>query len=279
MEKSIQEGQGVPLKDESSSRSRLEDDKPSLVTAQIELSEDSSTKKDKDDEVEDYEPAIQFSPLIPLPPLVDVGKIHEMEDIIFKARGKIYCFDPYGKHWNERGIGDIKILQDKEVKSKVRVVMWRENVNTVACNHLVKTVNAIREQNMSKNTIIWSALDFAFEYPHEEIFACKFTTLEDVSAQYFLFSSLFLVNSFLSFPFPFSVPNSSVKWSTFSHFYLRWIQALNLSLLSSNHSLSCSKQLERNGLAVHSQFRIQPAHRHVKAAMKGRSPQRRSLKH
>ena len=44
----------------------------------------------------------------------------EDEDVLLKMRAKIYRWS--NNEWKERGKGDIKILQNKENKNKIRII-------------------------------------------------------------------------------------------------------------------------------------------------------------
>jgi len=134
--------------------------------------------KEKANEEDDFIPTAEFPPGIPLPPLVEVGRSHEGEDLVYEARAKIYCFGTNKKSWKERGLGQIKILRHSEIK-KGRIVMWRDNINTVACNHSLRSISGLQYHRNSEKELLWSALDFTFEYPKNEIFVCKFINAED----------------------------------------------------------------------------------------------------
>uniref|UniRef100_A0A672S1U0 RanBD1 domain-containing protein n=1 Tax=Sinocyclocheilus grahami TaxID=75366 RepID=A0A672S1U0_SINGR len=52
---------------------------------------------------------IHFKPIVSLPEVV-VKSGEEDEEILFKERTKLYCWDCENELWKERGVGDIKIL-------------------------------------------------------------------------------------------------------------------------------------------------------------------------
>jgi len=142
--------------------------------------------EDDVDVEDDFVPTVEFPPLIPLPPIVHFQSLHVDEESIFEVRAKLYCFGRLKKEedgssfgmWVERGLGVIKILQAKQTKIRVRVVMWKETANTIACNHWVSSIGSLTER--TERFLQWSALDFAFESPREEIFLCKFRSPKDV---------------------------------------------------------------------------------------------------
>jgi E3 SUMO-protein ligase RanBP2 len=127
-----------------------------------------------EENTEEFVPTAEFTPVIPLPPLVEVKLGDENENVIFKQRAKIYRFDSSVKEWKERGLGEIKILQDKDNPTSVRVVMWREKIGKLACNHRVTGNMKIEFYMENKKVVKWSAIDHADEEPRPEIFTCRF---------------------------------------------------------------------------------------------------------
>jgi len=132
-----------------------------------------------EDGEDDFVPTAEFTPVIPLPPLVEIRKGDENENTIFEMRAKLLRLHE-GKEWKERGIGNIKILQHKEHPTKVRIVMWREQIHKLACNHYVTKDTHVTFFNNSDKSVMWSAMDFAEGEPQNEIFVCKFGKPEQV---------------------------------------------------------------------------------------------------
>ena len=64
-----------------------------------------------------------FEPIIPLPALVEV-KVDEDEAVIFSHRAKLYRFESSTKEWKEKGVGDIKILHNKD-NNTYRILLRR----------------------------------------------------------------------------------------------------------------------------------------------------------
>lgn len=62
--------------------------------------------------VEEEEDNIYFKPIIPLPDIVQVKTGEEEEDLVFSQRSKLFRF--VNGEWKERGLGDVKILRNKE---------------------------------------------------------------------------------------------------------------------------------------------------------------------
>ncbi len=84
----------------------------------------------------------------------------EDEEILFKERAKLYRWDRELIQWNERGVGDIKILYHP-VKKHYRVVMRREQVLNVCANHIISQSIKLKPMNTSANTLVWTATDYS----------------------------------------------------------------------------------------------------------------------
>lgn len=78
-----------------------------------------------EEEVDNYP---DFKPIIPLPEEVEVKTGEEGEDVLFDQRAKLFRFAD--GEWKERGIGQLKLLQDPTTK-KVRLIMRRDQVFTI----------------------------------------------------------------------------------------------------------------------------------------------------
>lgn len=82
------------------------------------------TDEDSDVTQEEERDGQYFEPVVPLPDLVEVTSGEENEQVVFSHRAKLYRYDKDANQWKERGIGDIKILQNYDNK-QVRIVMRR----------------------------------------------------------------------------------------------------------------------------------------------------------
>ena len=122
----------------------------------------------------------EFTPVIPLPELVEVKTGEEEETALFSERGKLFRFVQDTKEWKERGIGDFKILKHTAT-GKVRFLMRREQVLKICCNHLLSKAVEIKAQGASDRAWTWSAPDFSEGEVKNELFALRFKTCETAS--------------------------------------------------------------------------------------------------
>ncbi|MEE6470252.1 hypothetical protein FKM82_008905 [Ascaphus truei] len=120
-----------------------------------------------------------FEPVVPLPDLVDVTSGEENEQILFCHRAKLYRFDKEANQWKERGIGDLKILQNYDNKA-VRVVMRRDQVLKLCANHRVTPDINLQPMKGSERAWVWTAHDYAEGEGKVEHFAVRFK-LQDVA--------------------------------------------------------------------------------------------------
>lgn len=148
----------------------------STTTALADSSSKSLTKDGEHEPEEEFVPTAEFKPVIPLPPLVEVKKGDEDENILFQHRAKLLRFMKDLREWKERGVGEIKLLQNKQNPKKIRVVMWREQVHKIACNHWIAKDMEISNYQGNPKALMWTAVDFAEadEGPKTEIFVCRF---------------------------------------------------------------------------------------------------------
>lgn len=103
-----------------------------------------------------------FEPIIPLPELVQVKTGEEEEEVKFKHRSKVYRFDKDTKEWKERGVGDLKILYHPD-KQTYRVLLRREQVHKIACNHNITPEMVLEPMNKSETAVTWFAMDYSEE--------------------------------------------------------------------------------------------------------------------
>lgn len=119
-----------------------------------------------------------FEPVVPLPDLVEVTSGEENEETIFCHRAKLYRFDKDANQWKERGIGDLKILQNYENKSS-RVVMRRDQVLKLCANHYITPDIHLEPMKAgSQREWAWTAQDYAEGESRVECFAVRFKLQE-----------------------------------------------------------------------------------------------------
>ncbi|XP_029460448.1 E3 SUMO-protein ligase RanBP2-like [Rhinatrema bivittatum] len=120
-----------------------------------------------------------FEPVVPLPDLVEVASGEENEQVVFCHRAKLYRFDKDTNQWKERGIGDIKILQNYDNKS-ARIVMRRDQVLKLCANHRITQKMTLQHMKGTERAWVWTAHDFAEGEEKLEHFAVRFK-LQDVA--------------------------------------------------------------------------------------------------
>uniref|UniRef100_A0A1I8A264 RanBD1 domain-containing protein n=1 Tax=Steinernema glaseri TaxID=37863 RepID=A0A1I8A264_9BILA len=117
-------------------------------------------KKDESDDerAAEYEPDVQFAPVIPLPPKIEVKTGEEGEEVMFMARSKLYRWTD--GQWKERGTGDIKILRNED-KGSTRIVMRREQVHNLCANHKITATMTLTPMQNAQNAYVWFCKDFS----------------------------------------------------------------------------------------------------------------------
>ena len=80
----------------------------------------------------------------------------ENEDVLFEAKSKAYRFTD--GEWKERGLGPIKLLQDKDSR-KIRVLMRREKTLKVCANFFVVPGTKVEEHDGSEKARVFTTMD------------------------------------------------------------------------------------------------------------------------
>ncbi|KAJ7319744.1 hypothetical protein JRQ81_019255 [Phrynocephalus forsythii] len=137
------------------------------------------TDEESDVTQEDERDGQYFEPVVPLPDLVEVTSGEENEQVVFSHRAKLYRFDKEANQWKERGIGDIKILQNYDTKM-VRIVMRRDQVLKLCANHRITSDMNIQQMKGTERAWVWTACDFAEGERKVELLAVRFK-LQDVA--------------------------------------------------------------------------------------------------
>ncbi|XP_059169513.1 E3 SUMO-protein ligase RanBP2-like [Physella acuta] len=118
----------------------------------------------------------------PLPDLVEVKTGEEDWKVLFCQRAKLYKFDEGLYQWKERGIGNLKIMQNN-TKNMFRILQRREQVLKVACNHLISVDMNLKPLTTSETAWCWVANDFTDTEPSVERFAARFKT-KDIAMKF-----------------------------------------------------------------------------------------------
>lgn len=134
---------------------------PSKSPAKLNQSGASVGTDDEQDVTQDEERDGQyFEPVVPLPDLVEISTGEENEQVVFSHRAKLYRYDKELGQWKERGIGDLKILQNYDTK-RVRLIMRRDQVLKICANHWITAAMKLEPMKGAEKAWVWSALDFA----------------------------------------------------------------------------------------------------------------------
>ena len=124
-----------------------------------------------------------FEPIIPLPDKIDVKTGEEDEEVMFSHRAKLYRFVTDDKQWKERGVGDIKLLRNRQ-SGKMRVLMRRDQVLKICANHQITIDMKLQPNAGSDRSWVWSTLaDFSEQECKAEQLAVRFKS-EDIAKQF-----------------------------------------------------------------------------------------------
>ena len=124
---------------------------------------------------------IHFEPIVRLPEQFEVKKGEEDDKVLFAQRAKLYRFD--NKEWKERGVGELKMLQNPK-SGKVRLLMRRDQVLKVCCNHFLSADMALSPMANSDRSWVWfTSCDISEATPKPENFAAKFKT-KDIAEEF-----------------------------------------------------------------------------------------------
>nr|KAF6380050.1 hypothetical protein mMyoMyo1_016263 [Myotis myotis] len=145
------------------------------------LNQSGTTVGDEESDVtqEEERDGQYFEPVVPLPDLVEVSSGEENEQVVFSHRAKLYRYDKDVGQWKERGIGDIKILQNYDNK-QVRIVMRRDQVLKLCANHRITPDMTLQNMKGTERVWVWTACDFADGERKVEHLAVRFK-LQDVA--------------------------------------------------------------------------------------------------
>ncbi|XP_076858216.1 E3 SUMO-protein ligase RanBP2 isoform X2 [Brachyhypopomus gauderio] len=149
---------------------------PSKSPAKLNQSRSSVGTDDEQETTQEEERDSQFfEPVVPMPDLVKLSTGEENEQVVFSHRAKLYRYDKDLGQWKERGIGDLKILQNYDTK-RTRLVMRRDQVLKLCANHWI--ISNMNLEMMKEKAWIWSAHDFAEGEGKVEQLAVRFKLQE-----------------------------------------------------------------------------------------------------
>ena len=121
-----------------------------------------------------HEPDIHFEPIVSLPEAVEISSGEENEETVFAERAKLFRFDSSVDQWKERGIGEMKILMNRQA-GKARVLMRRDQVLKICCNHVIASAMSLTPMQGSNKAWTWfTPGDFSEEAQKPENFAIRF---------------------------------------------------------------------------------------------------------
>ncbi|XP_072041062.1 uncharacterized protein [Amphiura filiformis] len=120
---------------------------------------------------------IHFYPIVQLPDKVELKTGEEDESVVFSHRCKLFRFDSETSQWNERGIGDIKLLHN-HTSNRYRIVMRRDQMIRVCANHYLNESMKLTPNDGSDRSWVWHAMDASDGEPALEKLAVRFKTPE-----------------------------------------------------------------------------------------------------
>ena len=145
-----------------------------------------SQKPEKEDSEDNVNPEaevdVDFKPLVSLPDTYQVTTGQESEKQLFCERAKLYRWDPNSKQWKERGIGNMTIMKNSE-SGKSRLVMRREQVLKLCCNHVILPTMQLNPILGGGNAWRWfTPGDFSEDEPKAEQLAIRFKKKEQADS-------------------------------------------------------------------------------------------------
>jgi Ran-binding protein 1 len=84
------------------------------------------------------------------------------------------------KEWKERGVGDVKFLQQKTT-SKIRLLMRREKTLKICANHYISSDCTLSSNVGSDRSWVYSVVDFSEGESKQELLAIRFAHSENAN--------------------------------------------------------------------------------------------------
>jgi len=97
-----------------------------------------------------------------------------------RRKCKLYRFDPDASEWKERGVGQLKLLENNDNK-KIRLLMRQEKTLKIRANHIVMPGTNLTEHSGSDKAWVYTTVDFAEEEMRSEMFCLRFGSVESES--------------------------------------------------------------------------------------------------
>eukprot|EP00127_Corallochytrium_limacisporum_P002886 Clim_evm65s142 gene=Clim_evmTU65s142 len=142
-----------------------------------------NTEGQERDYVEDYEPEVEFKPVVQLDKVETVTG-EEDEEVLWECdRVKLFRMDPEEKQWKERGIGPARILQDP-VSTRKRFIMRRDVVHKLGANHAINGSMKLENVPSNNKLFTWMTAADISDSPMGEhtIFMIRFRKDEDAES-------------------------------------------------------------------------------------------------
>lgn len=179
-------GAGAPVFGAKAAQSKADDKLFSPATSMIKSSPGAvSTPKaaESQDETNDgeYVPTAEFTPVIPLPELVEVKTGEEGLEVLYEEHCKLFRF--IEEQWKERGVGKMKILRDPK-DGTIRLLMRRDQVHKVCCNQRLTASHELKAMSTTDKAWSWVGKDFSEGSLKDELLCVRFKTVELVSMSY-----------------------------------------------------------------------------------------------
>lgn len=137
-----------------------------------------SVREPDDEDNLNFKPTAHFEPVIELPALVEVKTGEENETVLFEHRAKLLRYVKETKEWKERGIGNMKVMVQKDDPSKVRLLMRREQVLKICCNQMLTKDMIFKKMPNTETALTWFGQDYSENELQLELLAIRFKTAE-----------------------------------------------------------------------------------------------------
>lgn len=110
-----------------------------------------------------------------------IDSFHPLESVLGQYKNTHFKLnDRSVQEWRDRGVGDMKILKNKET-GVVRLLMRREQVHKVCCNHRITNDLVLTKSKTNEKAYCWAASDFSDDTNGTfQQFTIRFKTAEQV---------------------------------------------------------------------------------------------------